>query len=61
VNRHGYILQPRQLVGVRGSGRTYDGDYYVKSVTHTLRPGSFRQNFTLSREGLEARSAYVRP
>lgn len=61
VNRHGYILQPRQLVGVRGSGRAYDGDYYVKSVTHNLRPGSFQQNFTLSREGLEARSDYVRP
>lgn len=61
VNRHGYILQPRQLVGVRGAGRAYDGDYYVKSVTHTLRPGSFQQNFTISREGLEARSDYVRP
>ncbi|MEU6657789.1 hypothetical protein [Streptomyces sp. NPDC046821] len=61
VNRHGYILQPRQLVGVRGSGRAYDGDYYVKSVTHNLRPGSFQQNFTLSREGLEAQHDTVRP
>ncbi|MER5615054.1 hypothetical protein [Streptomyces sp. NPDC002215] len=61
VNRHGYLLQPRQLVGVRGSGRAYDGDYYVKSVTHNLRPGSFQQNFTLSREGLEAQSDIVRP
>lgn len=61
VNRHGYLLQPRQLVGVRGSGRAYDGDYYVKSVTHNLRPGSFQQNFTLSREGLEAQSGTVRP
>ncbi|MGW4045206.1 hypothetical protein [Streptomyces sp. NPDC004721] len=61
VNRHGYLLQPRRLVGVRGAGRAYDGDYYVKSVTYNLRPGSFQQNFTLSREGLEARSDYVRP
>lgn len=61
VNRHGYLLQPRRLVGVRGAGRAYDGDYYVKSVTHNLRPGSFQQNFTLSREGLEARSDIVRP
>ncbi|MGV9358296.1 hypothetical protein [Streptomyces misionensis] len=61
VNRHGYLLQPRRLVGVRGAGRAYDGDYYVKSVTHNLRPGSFQQNFTLSREGLEARGDYVRP
>ncbi|MFJ5222745.1 hypothetical protein [Streptomyces sp. NPDC088400] len=61
VNRHGYILRPRELVGVRGSGVTYDGDYYVKSVTHNLRPGSYQQNFTLSREGLIARSRTVRP
>ncbi|MBP8535902.1 hypothetical protein GWI24_22905, partial [Streptomyces sp. MK37H] len=61
VNRHGYILQPRQLVGVRGAGVTYDGEYYVKTVTHHLRPGSFQQNFTLTREGLIARSDVVRP
>jgi hypothetical protein len=61
VNRHGYVLRPRELVGVRGAGVTYDGDYYVKSVTHNLRPGSYQQNFTLSREGLIARSNTVRP
>ncbi|WP_405891094.1 hypothetical protein OG427_34980 [Streptomyces sp. NBC_00133] len=61
VNRHGYVLRPRELVGVRGSGVTYDGDYYVKSVTHNLRPSSYQQNFTLSREGLIARSSTVRP
>ncbi|MFC9424398.1 MULTISPECIES: hypothetical protein [unclassified Streptomyces] len=61
VNRHGYILRPRELVGVRGAGVTYDGDYYVKSVTHNLRPGSYQQNFTISREGLIARSTTVRP
>ncbi|MER5768762.1 hypothetical protein [Streptomyces sp. NPDC001985] len=61
VTRYGYVLRPRELVGVRGSGVTYDGDYYVKSVTHNLRPGSYRQNFTLSREGLIARSGTVRP
>ncbi|MFF8846587.1 hypothetical protein ACF08N_28380 [Streptomyces sp. NPDC015127] len=61
VNRHGYILRPRELVGVRGAGVTYDGDYYVKSVTHNIRPGSYQQNFTLSREGLIARSSTVRP
>ncbi|MFJ9030075.1 hypothetical protein ACIRQP_16420 [Streptomyces sp. NPDC102274] len=61
VNRHGYVLRPRELVGVRGAGRTYDGDYYVTSVTHNLTPGSYQQNFTLSREGLIARSGTVRP
>lgn len=61
VNRHGYLLRPRELVGVRGAGVTYDGDYFVKSVTHNLRPGSYQQNFTLSREGLIALSDRVRP
>ncbi|MGW5936874.1 hypothetical protein ACWIG3_32025 [Streptomyces celluloflavus] len=61
VTRHGYVLRPRELVGVRGAGITYDGDYYVKTVTHNLRPGSYQQNFTLSREGLIARSDTVRP
>ncbi|RKT89244.1 hypothetical protein SAMN05421805_13518 [Saccharopolyspora antimicrobica] len=61
VNRHGYVLRPRELVGVRGAGVTYDGDYYVKSVTHNLRVGSYQQNFTLSREGLVAGSDRVRP
>jgi hypothetical protein len=61
VNKHGYLLSPRELVGVRGAGVTYDGDYYVKSVTHNLRPGSYQQNFTLSREGLIAIGDKVRP
>ncbi|MET9108855.1 hypothetical protein [Streptomyces zhihengii] len=61
VNRHGYVLRPRELVGVRGAGVTYDGDYYVTSVTHNLTPGSYQQNFTLSREGLVARGTTVRP
>ncbi|MFK0293007.1 hypothetical protein ACIQU6_21375 [Streptomyces sp. NPDC090442] len=61
VTRHGYVLRPRELVGVRGAGVTYDGDYYVKSVTHNLRIGSYLQNFTLSREGLIARRGTVRP
>jgi hypothetical protein len=61
VNRHGYLLRPRELVGVRGAGVTYDGDYYVKSVTHNLRPGSYQQNFTLTREGLISLTVRVRP
>ncbi|HCA85870.1 MAG TPA: hypothetical protein DEQ61_10450 [Streptomyces sp.] len=61
VNRHGYILSPRELVGVRGAGVTYDGDYYVTSVTHNIWPGRYQQNFTISREGLIAMSGTVRP
>ncbi len=52
VLRYGYLLRPRELVGVRGAGITYDGLYFVKSVTHNLKRGSYTQNFTLNREGL---------
>jgi hypothetical protein len=61
VMRYGYVLRPRELVGVRGAGITYDGDYYVKSVTHDLQRGSYTQNFTLAREGLVSRRSTVVP
>jgi hypothetical protein len=61
VARYGYVLRPRELVGVRGAGITYDGLYYVKSVTHDLQRGSFTQNFTLAREGLIALHPTVVP
>lgn len=52
VLRYGRVLQPRMLVGVRGAGLAYDGLYYVDSVTNNLKPGEFKQSFTLSRDGL---------
>ena len=52
VVRYGHILKARQLVGVRGAGTAYDGLYYVKSVTHKLKPGEYKQSFELSRNGL---------
>jgi hypothetical protein len=59
--RYGEILMPRTLVGVRGSGFTNDGSYYVKSVTHSITRGSYRQRFTLTREGVGALTPVVRP
>ena len=52
--RYGSVLRARQLVGVRGAGRSYDGFYYVRGVTHTMEPGSYTQSFRLSREGTGA-------
>jgi hypothetical protein len=52
VTRYGGILKARQLVGVRGSGPAFDGLYYVKSVTHKIKRGEYKQDFTLSRNGL---------
>jgi hypothetical protein len=61
VMRYGGILQARSLVGVRGAGTTYDGKYYVKSVTHSLRSGSYTQSFTLTRQGTGSASVVVTP
>jgi hypothetical protein len=49
---YGNILQARGLVGVRGAGTPFDGLYYVSSVTHNIKRGEYKQNFTLSRNGL---------
>lgn len=49
VLRYGRPLKARQLVGVRGAGVAYDGLYFVKSVTHNLKHGEYKQGFTLSR------------
>jgi hypothetical protein len=52
VTRYGGVLKARQLVGVRGSGPAFDGLYYVKSVTHKIKRGEYKQDFTLTRNGL---------
>lgn len=52
VARYGHVLKSRQLVGVRGAGETFDGLYYVTSVTHQIKRGSFTQSFGLARNAL---------
>lgn len=52
VLRYGRVLQPRKLVGVRGAGHAFDGLYYVDSVKHKIKRGEYKQDFTLSRNGL---------
>ncbi|AFY34124.1 hypothetical protein [Calothrix sp. PCC 7507] len=61
VLRYGRILRSRQLVGVRGAGITYDGLYYVNSVTHSIKRGEYKQNFNLSRDGLISLTPRVLP
>jgi hypothetical protein len=52
VLRYGRLLKARQLVGVRGAGLAFDGLYYVKSVTSSLKQGEFKQSFSLTRNAL---------
>jgi hypothetical protein len=61
VTRYGRILSARQLVGVRGAGPAFDGLYYVKSVTHRIKRGEYKQDFTLSRNGLVSTVPTVSP
>jgi hypothetical protein len=58
--RYGDLLAPRALVGLRGVGFTFDGMYYVKRVTHSIRKGEYKQGFTLTREGTGAILPVVR-
>jgi hypothetical protein len=51
VIRYGRVLEARRLVSVRGAGLAYDGLYYVKSVTHNIKRGEYKQNFTIVRDG----------
>ncbi len=62
--RYGSVLRARRLVGLRGAGRSYDGLYYVRRVTHTIERGDnprYTQRFTLSREGTGSLLPVVRP
>lgn len=56
VLRYGSVLPARTVVEVRGAGITYDGQYFVAATTHTIKPGSYKQSFTLSRNALIAGS-----
>jgi hypothetical protein len=59
--RYNNILKPRGIVGLRGAGFTYDGMYYVKSVSHSISKGQYKQRFSLTREGTGAITPVVIP
>ena len=59
--RYGKVLRARRLVGVRGVGLSYDGFYYVRRVSHRIRPGEYTQSFTISREGTGTLTPVVNP
>jgi len=54
--RYGAVLDAPGLVGVRGAGQSFDGVWYVKKVVHQMSTvqgnWSYKQSFTLTREGL---------
>jgi hypothetical protein len=58
--RYGGMLQARSIVGLRGAGYSYDGNWYVKNVTHRIRRGAYSQRFSLCREGTGSTTPVVR-
>jgi hypothetical protein len=61
VLRYGHVLRARMMVGVRGAGLSYDGLYYVNSVSHDIKRGQYKQSFNLSRDGLISNTPVVPP
>jgi hypothetical protein len=59
VLRYGQVLRAFQMVGVRGAGLAYDGLYYVRTVTHNIKRGEYKQSFTVSRDGLVSQTPSV--
>ena len=50
--RYGVPMDSRSLIFVRGASHAFNGLWYVRSVSHALGRGSWRQTFQLSRDGL---------
>ena len=44
-----------------GAGPAFDGLYYVKRVTHKIKRGEYKQDFTLTRNGLVSTVSTVNP
>lgn len=61
LDRSDVLLRSRALVGVRGVGFDYGGNWYVRSVDYHIEPGKFTQAFTLNREGRGALLPLVVP
>lgn len=59
VLRYGQPLRARMMVGVRGAGLTYDGLYYVNTVTHDIKRGQYKQSFNISRDGIVSNTPVV--
>jgi hypothetical protein len=60
----GTVVNAPGVVGVRGTGQSYDGFYYLKSATHEISlladsGWDYTQQLTLTREGIGATTSVV--
>jgi hypothetical protein len=58
---YGAVMSAPGLIALRGAGLSFDGLYLVKSVSHSIKRGEYKQQFTLAREGLMPLSQIVPP
>ena len=54
---YGSVLQPRQLVPIKGVGEAFSGLYYITNVKHVFRDGDYVQKFTGRRNALAPESS----
>jgi hypothetical protein len=59
--RYNATLKARALVDLRGVGVSFDGTYKVAEVRHHIAPGSYTQDFTLTRSERLPVAPLVRP
>lgn len=50
--RYGFVIDAPSVVCVRGAGFSFDGNYYVSQVQHTISEGKYKQQLSIQREGL---------
>lgn len=58
--RYGRVLEAPGVVGVRGVGNKFDGNYYVQKVQHEISRDGWTQSFSIQREGLGSTVSTVR-
>ena len=54
-------LRAKSNVTVEGVSTRFAGEWYVTSVTHNIKKGEYKQNFSLAREGLISLTPRVLP
>jgi phage protein D len=58
---YGDLLFAPGKVDVRGTGLSYDGDYFVRRVAHVINSTDYTQEFVLTREGPGSTTDKVKP
>ena len=59
--RYGRVLKAPGVVGLRGVGNSFDGNYYVQRVSHQIDRKGWTQSFSLQREGIGSTVGTVVP